>query len=81
MVADDQDSPFDPGPPRRAIGSQDVDIEVVVPGERDGFRVERDCLARCDVPAHDGLGAVVDDRHRHPAEVRERLAVAVEEAC
>jgi len=50
-----------------------------MPGEADRFGVQRDCLARGDVPTHDGLGAVVDDRHRHPAEVRERPPVAVEE--
>lgn len=52
---------------------------IVVPGKGNRFRVQRDCLARGDVPAHDCLGAVVDDAHRHSAEVRERLPMAVEE--
>ena len=79
MVADDQHLALDPALAGGPVGGQDVDVEVVVPGEADRFRVQRDRLARGDVPADDGLGPVVDDRIGHPAEVRERPPVAVEE--
>ena len=79
MVADDQHLAFDTALPGGPVGGQHVDVEVVVPGEADRLRMQRHRLTRGDVPAHDGLGAVVDDRHRHPAEVRERSPVAVEE--
>ncbi len=79
MIADDQDLPLNPALPGRAVGSQHVDVEVVVAGEADSLRMQRNRLTGGDVPAHDGLGAIVDDRHRHPAEVRERASVAVEE--
>ncbi|GEC10652.1 hypothetical protein SSP24_83070 [Streptomyces spinoverrucosus] len=71
--------PLDPALALRAVGSQHVDVEVVVPGEGDRLRVQRHRLTRSDVSAHDRLGAVVDTAHRHPAEVRERGPVAVEE--
>ncbi len=57
----------------------DPAFHSVVAGEADRFRMQRDRLTRGDVPADDGLGPVVDDRHRSPAEVRERPAAAVEE--
>jgi len=79
VVADDQHLAFDPSFAGGAVGGQDVDVEVVVAGKADRLGVQRDRLARGDVPAHDSLRAVVDDRHRYPAEVRERPAVAVEE--
>ncbi|WP_434099014.1 hypothetical protein [Streptomyces xantholiticus] len=79
MIADDEHLAFDASFPGGPVGSQDVDVEVVVAGESDRFRVQRDRLTWGDVASDDGLGAVVDDRHRDPAEVSERAAVAVEE--
>ncbi|GGV55401.1 hypothetical protein GCM10010245_87760 [Streptomyces spectabilis] len=43
-----------------------------MPGESDRFGMQGHRLARGDVAPHDGLGAVIDDCHGHPAEVRER---------
>lgn len=77
VIADDKDLAFDASFPGGAVGGQD--IEVVVAGEADRFRVQRDRLAGGDVASDDGLGPVVDNRHRDPAEVSERAAVAVEE--
>ena len=79
MVADDQHLPLDPALPGRPVGGQHVDVEAVVPGERGRLRVQRDRLARRDVPAHHGLGPVVDDHPGHAAEVVERPPVAREE--
>ncbi len=56
-----------------------VNVEIVATGKRDRLRVQRNSLAWRDVAANDGLGAVVDHRHRDPAEVGERLTVAVKE--
>ena len=66
MVADDLDLPLDPALAGGPVGGQDVDVEVVVAGERDRLRVQRHRLARGDVPADDRLGPVVDDRRRAP---------------
>lgn len=79
VVADDQHLAFDAAFAGGAVGGQHVDVEVVVSGESDRFGMQRHRLAGSDMPPDDGLGAVVDDRHRHPAEVRERPPVAVEE--
>lgn len=74
MVADDEDLAFDAALAGGAVGGQHVDVEVVVAGEADRLRVQQDCLARGDVPAHDGLGPVVDDRHRHASNMRVSLS-------
>lgn len=79
MVADDEDLPLDASFACGPVGGQDVDVEVIVTGEADRFRMERDRLARCDVAADDRPGPVVDDRHRDAVEVRERSTMAVEE--
>lgn len=79
VVTDDEDLAFDAAFAGGPVGGRHVDIELVVAGEADRLRIQRDLLARGDVPAHDGLGAVVDRRRRHLAEVLERPPVAVEE--
>lgn len=79
MIADDQDLALNPSFPGRAIGGQDVDVEVVVPCESHRFRMQRNRLTRSDVATDNRLGPVVDDRHRHTAEVREPAAMTVEE--
>lgn len=79
MVADDEDLALDPALAGGTVGGQHVDVEVVVTGETDRFRMQRDRLTWSDMAADDGLGPVVDDRHRRPTEVHERPAVAVEE--
>ena len=61
------------------VSREHVDVEAVVPGERDRLRVQRHRLPRRDVPFHHGLGPVIHDRARHPAEVLERPDVAAEE--
>lgn len=70
VVTDDVHLPLDPALALGPVGGQHVDVEVVVSGEGDRLRVRRDCLAGGDVPAHDRLGAVVDDAHRHPSNMR-----------
>ena len=79
VLTHDQDLPFDPALPGRAVGRQRIDSEAVVPSERRGLRVQRDGLAERDVPLDDRLGEVIDDRARYATEVRERPAVAVPE--
>ncbi len=79
VVADDQNLALDPALAGGAVGSQHVDVEVAMAGETHRFRVQRDCFTWRDMPADDGFGPVVDDRHRHPAVVGERPPVAVEE--
>ncbi|RPK93802.1 hypothetical protein EES46_04975 [Streptomyces sp. ADI98-10] len=75
----DADLSLDPVLALRPVGGQHVDVEVVVPGESDRLRMQRNRLTWSNVPPRDRLGAVVDDAHRHAAEVRERLTMAVEE--
>ena len=75
----DQHLPLNTSLPGGAVGGKGVDEEAVMLGERRGLRVQRDGLARCDVPLDDGLGPVVDDRAWDTPEVRERPAVAVPE--
>jgi hypothetical protein len=41
MVTDDEDLTLDAAFAGGPVGSQDVDVEVVVPGEADRFRVQR----------------------------------------
>jgi len=79
MIAHDRDLALDPTLPCRAVGGEHVDDEPVVLGERRRLRMQRHRRPRGDVAAHDGLGAVIDDRAGHPAEVGERAAVTVEE--
>ncbi len=79
VVSDDEDLPFDASFAGGPVGGQDVDVEVIVAGEADRLRVQRDRLARSDVASDDGLRAVIDDRHRDAAEMGEGPAVAVEE--
>lgn len=61
------------------VGGQHVDIEVVMAGEAHRFQMRRDRFTWGDEPADDGLGPVVDDRHRYPAVVHEFTSAAVEE--
>lgn len=49
VVADDQDLTLDTALARGPVGGQNVDIEVVVAGEPDRFRVQWDRLTRGDV--------------------------------
>lgn len=79
VITHDRHLPFDPALPSGSVGGQDVDVEVVVPGEGDRFGVQRHRLARRDMTADHGLGPVVDDRRRDTAEMLERPAVAREE--
>jgi hypothetical protein len=78
-VANDRDLALDPalelGPPRRGHH----DGEPVVGGKGHGLGVQRHLLVAAHVFAHHRLGAVIDDRRRHPAEVVEGPAVAVPE--
>ncbi len=76
VIADDQHLPLDPALPRRPVGGQHIDVEAVVPGERRSLRVQRDRLARRDMPPDHGPGPVVDDHPGHAAEVGERPPVA-----
>ncbi len=51
VVADDQHLSLDPAIARGPIGGQHVGIEVVMPGEGDGLRMEGDGFTWCNVPA------------------------------
>ena len=79
VIAHDGHLPLDPALPGRPVGRQDVDVETVVPGERDRLGMQRDRLAGRDVQAYHGLGAVIDDRAGHPAEMRKRPPVTCPE--
>ena len=69
-----------PDPSRWAVGSQHVDAEPVMLGERGRLRMQRHRQLRCDVAFDDGFGGVVDDRARHPTEMREGPPVTVPES-
>ena len=49
-------------------------------GERGRLRMQRHRQLRCDVAFDDGFGGVVDDRARHPTEMREGPPVTVPES-
>ena len=79
MVTHNQDLTFDAALAGGPVGGQHVDGEPVVPGKRRGLGVQRDRNPGRHVPLDHRLGAVIDDRARHPAEVGEPTTVAVPE--
>ena len=72
--------PLHPTLPGGPVGSQHVDAEPVMLGERGRLRMQRHRQLRCDVAFDDGFGGVVDDRARHPTEMREGPPVTVPES-
>jgi hypothetical protein len=79
MVAGDRHLPFDPALAGGPVGGEHVEAKPVMLGERRGLGMDRDRPARGDVAADHGLGAVIDDRAGHSAEVGEGTAVAIPE--
>jgi len=79
MVADDGDLPLDPALPGRPIRGQHVNAEPVMLGECGRLRMQRHRQPGGDMATDDGLGAVIDDRTRHPTEVGERPPMAIPE--
>ncbi len=76
VIPHDRHLPLDPALPGGPVGRQHVDVKPVMPGERDRLGMQWHPLARRDVPAHHGLGPVIDDRAGHPAEMLKRPAMA-----
>jgi hypothetical protein len=77
MVPHNVDLPFHPALAGGPVGGQHIDGEAVVAGERGRLRVQWNRDTGCDMAANHRLGAVIDDRAGHAAEMGERPPVTV----
>src|SRR5512132_4115307 len=79
MVTDDVDLSFHPTLPGRPVGGQHIDAEAVMLSERGRLRMQRHRHTWRDMTPDHSLGAVVDDRAGHTAEVGEPPPVTIPE--